>query len=97
MGPWSGYREIHYEASAQQVVDGFTAPNDRFQEQLMGIEWLLCRTPNIGRPKSKDVPNANLIGVWKGSARSGTFDVWVLYSYDDDCVTIHGMKVHNDA
>ena len=97
MGPWSGYREIQYEALAQSVVNGFTNPHDRFQDQLLGIEWLLCRTPSIGRPKSKDSPQTHLIGVWKGSERSGTFDVWVLYSYDDDCVTIHGIMVNNDA
>lgn len=96
MGLWTAYRDIRYDAPAQDVVDSFTDPNDRFQDQLMGIEWLLCRTPGIGRPKQKDEPENNLLAVWKGNSSIGTFDVWVLYSYDDDCVTVHGIKVCND-
>lgn len=93
MGPWTAYREIHYEALAQAVLEKFEDPHDRFHDQLMGIEWLLCRTPSIGRPKSKDSPEAELLAVWKGNVHIGTNDVWLLYSFDDESVTVHGIKV----
>lgn len=93
MALWTTYREIHYADAANEILSTFTDPHDRFHDQLNGIEWLLCRTPGVGRPRSKEHPSRYLIAVWKGDNSIGTYDIWVLYSYDDDCVQVHAVKV----
>lgn len=90
---WSTHRAIAYDAAAQTVVDGFTDPHDRFHDQLMGIEWLISRTPGIGVPATKEDRTKNVLAVFRGDELAKTTDVWFLYSYDDDTVSVHGVKV----
>jgi hypothetical protein len=90
---WVTHRTITYDPLAQAVLDKFTDPHDRFHDQLMGIEWLLARTPNVGVSAQKDKPNENVLFVSKGDELANTKDVWILYSYDLESVTVHGFKV----
>ena len=94
---WNGaLRTIAYNAPAQSEVDRFVDPDDRFQDQLMAIEWLLCRTPHIGRSRYKENPDEYLVYVVKEDTLAETSEVWILYSFDDDTVTVHGLKVLDD-
>jgi hypothetical protein len=90
---WVTHRTIAYEARAQQVIDEYTDPHDRFHDQLQGLEWLVARSPSIGLAAQKDLPTQHLLYVSKGDAFAKTSDIWLLYSYDDETVTVHGFKV----
>ena len=90
---WPTHRSVLYDHPAQAVLDQYTDPNDRFHHQIMGIEWLLCRTPQIGLPRSKNDITRFVLYVAKGNALAKTFDVWLLYSYDDESVCVHGVHV----
>ena len=94
---WNGdLRTIVYDDAAQSEIERFTDPHDRFHDQLMAIDWLLCRTPHIGRPRYKEDSNNFLVYVVKKDTLANTSEVWILYSYDDNTVTIHGLKVVDD-
>ncbi len=90
---WVTHRTIVYEKSAQEVLDQFTDPHDRFHDQIMGVEWLLSRTPNIGFPARKEVPAEYLLLVLNGDSLANTKNIWLLYSYDDETVAVHGLNV----
>lgn len=90
---WATHREIAYDAPAQAVIDAYVDPSARFQDQLMAIEWLLCRTPQIGLPRIAQSPTQFVLHVAKGDALAKTNDVWLLYSYDDQKVIVHGVHI----
>lgn len=90
---WITHREVVYEPAARKILDQFTDPHDRFHDQLMGIEWLLARTPWIGVPATKEDRSKNVLYVCQGDDLAGTSDVWLLYSYDDERVTVQGINV----
>lgn len=90
---WATHRQIAYDAPAQAELDKYTNPRDRLHDQLMGIEWLLCRTPQIGLARSKEQPTKFVLYVAKGDDLAKTSDVWLLYSYDDQAVEVHGVRI----
>ena len=90
---WVTHRTIVYDKRAQEVLDQSTDPHDRLHEQIMGVDWLLARTPNIGVPAQKETPTEFLLLVLAGDPLAGTKEVWLLYSYDDETVTVHGLNV----
>ena len=90
---WVTNRTISYEPAAQVVLDSFSNPHDRFQDQLMGLEWLLSRTPQVGVPATSDEKERFLLLVSKGDEAAGLGDIWILYSYDENVVTVHGFNL----
>ena len=92
-GPsWPVYRTVVLDPSAQTFVDDKSEHVDRFEEQWRGIEWLISRTPEVGRPRSMHVPTDFVLLVVARNEIAGTNDVWLLYSYSDAEVTIHGVR-----
>ena len=73
---WVTYRTVVYEEDAESELQKYTNPQDRFQDQLQGIEWLLARSPKVGRPAKPRLPTKNLIYVAKGNKLSSTNDVY---------------------
>jgi hypothetical protein len=86
------YRTIVFEHPAEAEIGRFADPDHRFHEQLRALEWLLCRTPEVGLPRQKSEPEAFLVHVVKGDDLAKTSDLWILYSYDADEVTVHAMR-----
>lgn len=93
MTGWLTYRTVVLDSIAQSVVDANTIPGNRFEDAWRGIEWLVCRRPDVGIPKDASRPTEFLVLVVAGSAAAGTKEVWILYSYDIAQVTIHGVRV----
>ena len=87
--PWSVYRDVALEPQAQTFVDGAVSDGARFEDQWRGVEWLLARTPEKGTPRYPHEPTKFLIYVFPANQWAKTRELWVLYSYDDDRVTIH--------
>ena len=86
---WHGpLRTIRYDASAEKSTENHEKKGRRQQDQVHGIEWRLARRPEDG----------DAIGgighhllVVPGQALSETGDVWIVYSFDDEYVTIHAI------
>lgn len=87
--PWSLLRTVILDSFAQQFVDRTDANQYRFSDQWDGLVWLLSKTPEIGKPKSGSKPNEHLLLHVLPSEMAGTKSLAVLYSFDDECVTIH--------
>lgn len=93
MASWPTYRTVILDPPAQEFVDAQAVPGTRVDEQWRGAEWLLCRKPDIGLPRHKQAPLDYLVRVVAGNEIAQTKDLWVLYSYNDDTVTIHAMRL----
>lgn len=91
MAQWPTYRTVVLDARAQEFVDSNSSPGSRFDDQWRGIEWLLCRKPDLGLPRHKNVPTKFLLLVVASNEIANTREVWVLYSYDDNNVIVHAI------
>lgn len=93
---WQPYRTIVLDERARQFIDHHAFPGARFAEHWEGLTWLLCRTPEIGRPRNRHDPTRFVIHVSAGSNLADTREVWVLYSYTDEEITIHGVRLSDE-
>lgn len=91
-GTWPTYRTVVLDFEAQAFTDANTQVTARFDEQWDGIIWLLSRTPDIGLPRNRQEPNKDVLYVVAGNDAAGTKEVWLLYSYTEDEVTIHAAR-----
>lgn len=89
---WQQYRTIILDDCAQLFVDEHFETSNA---QWRGIEWLLARRPESGVPKSKNSPNEHLIYVVPCNETAKTKEVWLLYSFDESSVTVHGVNFGN--
>lgn len=90
---WTTYRTVVLEQRAQIFIDSHSKPDSRFEEQWEGVEWLLSRKPDCGLPRHAQEPNKYLLLVIAASALATTAELWVLYSYDDNNVTVHALAI----
>lgn len=93
---WQTYRTVVLDADVESYIDKKENSAGRFFDQWLGLEWLLCRTPQIGTPRSSDLPRDFLLHVVAGDENFGLEEIWVLYSYDEGVVTVHAIKSAND-
>jgi hypothetical protein len=92
MPSWPTYRTVVYDERAQGFIDANTVPGERFEDQWRGAEWLICRAPEKGLPRDKQVPTKFVVLVIAGSAEAGTKELWLLYSFEDNEVTVHAVS-----
>ena len=86
---WYGpLRTIRYDVSAEKSTEIHDKKGRRQQDQVPGIEWRLAR-----RPEQGDAIGGigHYLLVIPGQALSETGDVWILYSIDNEFVTIHAI------
>lgn len=92
MASWPTYRTVVLDERAQRFLDQNAAPGDRLDAQWQGLEWLICRKPEIGLPRHKHDPAKYLVVVVAQNDIAKTRELWVLYSYDDSVVTVHAVS-----
>ena len=80
------------DSQPQKAVDTATAAIPRFEEVLMGLEWLLARSPGRGL-RGRINGQTVWIYVQSGDRTAGTPELWVVYIYDDDCVEVKALRV----
>ncbi|MFZ0496214.1 MAG: hypothetical protein WBE80_02415 [Methylocella sp.] len=87
---WVRLRTVVEENEAQHSVEVFSGEFQRFDEAWEALKWLLCRKPDIGVSKT--------VGDWEyylyvsaPDELAKTPAIWVVYSYTDQEVTIHGL------
>ena len=88
---WPVYRTIFLEPPARKFVEE-VKDAQRFDEQWRGVDWILARKPESGLPRYLKEPTKYLIYVFPANELARTKELWVLYSYDEDAVTIHAVR-----
>lgn len=89
---WSQYRTIVLEPKAESFVSKQERELPRFEEQWQGVEWILARSPDKGIPRLHSEPDKFLLEGISANDAAGTQELWILYSYDKDCVYVHDVK-----
>lgn len=87
--PWLNARDVALDSKAEEFVDQMEAKNPRFEDHWRGAEWLLARSPEIGLPRDQHEPMKYLVHVIPGNPLAKTLELWILYSYNVDKVTVH--------
>ena len=47
----------------------------------------------MGKPAQKDEINKFVLLALRGDEMASTHEVWILYSYDAESVTVHALRV----
>lgn len=90
---WPHYRTVVLDDRAQQEVDRERHLTARFDDQWRGIEWKLSHAPGEGSPRVAENTTQDLVYVYPANAVVGTRAIAVLYSYNEDTVTVHAVLV----
>jgi len=90
---WKTLRTVVHELDVSALVDNLKELYPRFEEVWDGIEWILARTPDLkGSARREGLDNIRTY-VFAGDELAATPDVWVVYKFDDNEVTILGVTV----
>lgn len=89
---WLNARTVVLDPEAEKFVVRAEAAHPRFEAQWRGVEWLLARSPEIGRPRDPHEPMKYLVHVVPENSLATTHELWILYSYDIDEVTVHRAR-----
>ncbi len=88
------FRSVIYDNGVEIERDRFVGRN-RIEEQFIGIDWLLSRTPQIGELQDSGLNGRFFVHVVKADITAKTGKVWILYSYNKEEVCIHGLKIYD--
>jgi hypothetical protein len=92
--PWLKLREVIILPDAQAEVDDARGDFSRIDEAIEGLKWLLARNPLPAGSFPTVLNNSHFTMYgWEGATGTGTPDMWVVYSFDDDRVEVHGINV----
>ena len=89
---WPQYRTVVLDRRAQEFVDLESSRTPRFDDQWRGVEWRLARRPDTGIPRLAMNQTDFLVYVFPANEFATTRELWVLYSYNQDRVTIHAAR-----
>lgn len=89
---WFNARTVVLDPEAEDFVRGAEAAHPRFEAQWRGADWLLARSPEIGVPRDSREPMKYLVHVVPENSLATTHELWILYSYDADEVTVHRAR-----
>lgn len=80
MPAWKTYRTVVCDEPAEAFLSQNAVPGERFDDQWRGIEWLICRTPEIGLPRNKEQAGKFNLLVFAASEVAETREVWSGFS-----------------
>jgi hypothetical protein len=92
---WAVLRTVIEERVVSDAADRFTVTFSRFDEAWDALRWLLARDPaqkNAARYVGAGVAHGVMVYVQAGDPIARTPDIWVVYTYNDDTVTIMGIN-----
>ena len=97
-GPyWPQLRTIVLDRRSQEFVDREQQQSLRFEDHWRGVEWRLARTPEAGAPRVRSKPDGYLVCVIPANQLAKTRELWILYSYNQDEVQVHGIGFGPDG
>ncbi len=93
MARWFYAREIIEDLEAQEAADQFRVQFDRFEDAFEALKWLLARKCDEIEALRRSVDGVEYHLYRQASDPiAGTPEIVVLYTYDDDQVTIIGLN-----
>lgn len=96
MLPRSLYRTVVLETAAQEFVDEQSKDLPRFEQRWMAVEWLLARNPESGTQRVVADPEV-CVYVFPEIELAGMRELWVLYSFDYNEVTVRAVRFADRA
>lgn len=81
-------RSVVHSHAVTEWMDSHPSNEHRVDEAVEGLEWVLARNPWIGK---KLVAGENRVYVQAADPYAGTPEIWVVYSFDDNEVTLLKM------
>ena len=96
--PWHPLmRTVRLEGAASDFIDSCVSANPRFEDHWQGLEWILARTPDKpGLARVASDPMRYRLLVSKGISQIGLRDIFVLYSFNEDEVTVHDVGLRHE-
>ena len=89
-----GLRTIIESAVAQEKADKYANTEKRFTELYAGLKWKLAHSCEKMQHMSRKIEGKDYhLSVVPGDNDAGTREVTVLYSYNDEEVTIHDFEI----
>lgn len=93
--PWERTRTVILSKKAQAFVDENMNSAPRFRdiwESGEGIEWLLARKPTMGMPRGPRESAEYWLYSIASNEIAQTRPMAILYSFNDNFVTIHAVR-----
>lgn len=81
------YRDVFEQDDVSRTIDASIQKYSRLGDAWEGLKWLLARKPDVG------MPIGDGLYLHKQGAWPNTPNITVLYSYNDERVTIKGAKL----
>jgi hypothetical protein len=90
---WERLRTIVEELDVEEQVDLWSEKFERFDEAWEGLQWLLCRTPDLKEAMLwGDGTEGYRAYVAAGDPLANTPDIWVVYTFTEAEVVILGVQ-----
>jgi hypothetical protein len=91
--PWLKLRKVLILVDAEEEIEVARGKFARIDEAIKGLIWLLERNPEPAGSFPTVLHNKQFnMYAWQGTADAGMPDMWVVYTFDDDQVEIHGIN-----
>jgi len=87
---WGVHRTVILEDVAEEALDILCQKFEKFDVAYEALEWLLSRNPRLGKKKEIDEERWFLY-VQGADILANTPEIWVIYQYDDNEVTIYNL------
>ena len=89
---WSTYRTIIEEPAAKLSVDRLSKLHERFEDQWEGFTWLVAREPEAISMHKRVGNTVYRLAHRSGDKDYGLVDIAVVYTFDDETVTIYDVQ-----
>lgn len=97
MSDWVQAKTLVESKEVEAAKDEAAQRFDRFEEQWIGLTWLLARRGAEISASHKTEGDTKFYLYKAASTGKGLPEVVVLYTETDDEITIHGMQAHGGA
>ena len=94
---WSGARTVIEEPSASASIDRLSKAHERFADQWEGFKWLVAREPESVSMHKRVGNTVFRLAHRAGDKSCGLVEIAVVYTYDDDTVTIYDVQAWEDS
>ncbi|SRR6266566_4548268 len=83
-------RTVVESAAVSQAIDAEVQKHSGLEDLYRGIQWRICREPEIGYPVPGTNPPLSVVRAFGWAKYPG--EVVVAYSHDDNEVVLHGIR-----
>lgn len=85
-------RSVIFEHAAASIIDSATSQQARCQDVFDGLFWALAREPLLGVALTKTSDPVMYLLKSEDFTRIGVGIITLIYQFDDDSVTIYGVR-----